>query len=335
MQAPTSIVIRAPNWLGDLLISTAFLQAVLERFPGIPVDVIVPRAFQALPLPHRGRLLPFDRTTDSPGRMGRRLRGRGYSHFFVLPPSLSSAWMAFRSSVRNRIGYRGQFRGWLLRPALAHRFAPRSVHLSREYLGLLRPWVDLDGAEFPAHLPLPPGWAEGHLPRGLAEMERRGEPYVVLAPGAEYGPAKQWPAESYRETAAALHRAGRRVVVAGLAKDRPMGETIVAGLDGALNLCGETGLEALVALISRAGLVISNDSGAMHLAAALQRPQIALFGSTNPAWTAPLNPKAHVVTRAEHCSPCYARSCPLGHTRCLRELAPGPVIEKAIALLSP
>jgi len=124
-------------------------------------------------------------------------------------------------------------------------------------------------------------------------------------------------------------------VVAGLEKDRPMGDAIVAGLDGALNLCGETGLEALVALISRAGLVISNDSGAMHLAAALQRPQIALFGSTNPAWTAPLNSKAHVFTRGEHCSPCYARTCPLGHTRCLNDLAPGPVIEKAIALLSP
>ena len=340
LQAPTAIVIRAPNWLGDLLIGTAFIQAVLQRFPGIPVDVIVPRAFQVLPLPHRGRLLPFDRTTDSPGRMGRRLRGQGYSHFFVLPPSLSSAWMAFRSGVPHRIGYRGQLRGWLLRPALAHRFPPRSVHLSREYLGLLGPWMDLDGddidgAEPSAHLPLPPGWVEHHLPAALAEIGAQGESYVVLVPGAEYGPARQWPVEHYRETAAALHRAGRRVVVDGLEKHRSMGDAIVAGLDGALNLCGETGVEALVALISRAGLVISNDSGAMHMAAALQRPQIALFGSTNPAWSAPLNSKAHVFTRNEHCSPCYARSCPLGHHRCLRELAPGPVIEKALTLLPP
>ncbi len=340
VEAPTSIVIRAPNWLGDLLISTAFIQAVLERFPGIPVDVIVPRAFQVLPVPHRGRLLPFDRKTDSPGRMGRSLRGQGYSHFFVLPPSLSSAWMAFRSGIRHRIGYRGQMRRWLLRPALAHPFPPRSVHLAREYLGLLLPWAVFDGvvlgsAELSAHLPLPPGWVERHLPRALAELESRGESYVVMVPGAEYGATRQWPPEHYRETATALHRAGWRVVVDGLESHRPLGEMIVAGLDGALNLCGETGVEALVALISRAELIFTNDSGAMHMAAALNRPQIALYGSTNPAWTSPLNSKAHLFTRNEHCSPCYARSCPLGHYRCLRDLAPGPVIEKALTLLSP
>lgn len=340
VEAPTSIIIRAPNWLGDLLISTVFCQAVLERFPGIPVDVIVPRAFQVLPVPHRGRLLSFDRKTDSPGRMGSSLRGRGYSHFFVLPPSLSSAWMAFRSGIRHRIGYRGPMRGWLLRPALTNPYPPRSVHLAREYLGLLRPWAVFDGgvsgsAELAAHLPLPPGWVERHLPGALAELGSRGESFVVLAPGADYGAAKQWPPEHYRETAAALHRAGWRVVVGGLEEHRPLGEMILDGLDGALNLCGETGVEALVAVISRAALVISNDSGAMHMAAALQRPQIALFGPTSLAWTSPLNSGAHVFTRDERCSPCFARSCPLGHQRCMKDLTPAPVIEKAIALLSP
>jgi heptosyltransferase-2 len=155
----------------------------------------------------------------------------------------------------------------------------------------------------------------------------------VLAPGAEYGPAKQWPAEHYRRAAAALHGAGWRIVVAGLPGDRPVGEAILADAPGGLNLCGETALPGLVALLARAALLVSNDSGAMHIAAALGTPQVALFGSTNPVWTRPLNPRARVVYRALPCSPCYRRVCPLGHTDCLVGIAPNAVVQQALSLL--
>ena len=334
---PTAILIRTPNWLGDLLVATAFVRAVLQRFPAARVDLIVRKGFEALPLPHRGRVLPFDRHALSAGAFGRSLRGRGHSHLFVLPPSFSAAWMAFCTGIPTRAGYRGQGRGWLLRPALRHRHAPRSVHLVREYLDLLAPWpLPATDAADPAAPPAaglapPEGWVEAHRP---PQAPAPGT-YVVLTPGAEYGPAKQWPEAHYRTLAAGLSEAGWPVVVAGLPKDRTLGERLLAGLPLGLNLCGETELPALTALLAGARLLVSNDSGGMHLGAALGVPQLALFGSTNPTWTGPLSPLAEIVTRNEPCAPCYARTCPLGHLRCLRDLAPAPVLARALALLGP
>jgi lipopolysaccharide heptosyltransferase II len=327
---PEAILIRTPNWLGDLLVSTAFVRAVLQRFPAARVDLIVRAGFEVLPLPHRGRVLPFDRRAIGAGAFGRGLRSQGHTHLFVLPPSFSSAWMAWRTGIPHRIGYRGQGRAWLLRPALAHRHAPRSVHLAQEYLDLLRPWLEATPEQFSAGLEPAPGWVEAHRPAAAPPAGS----YAVLAPGAEYGPAKMWPAEHYRALAATLDAAGWAVVVAGLAKDRAQGDAILAGSRAGANLCGATDLPGLTALLAGARLLVSNDSGAMHLGAALGLPQLALFGSTNPTWTAPLNPRAEVLYRAEPCSPCYARECPLGHLRCLRELRPEPVAERALALLA-
>ena len=330
---PQSILIRTPNWLGDLLVSTAFIQAVLRYFPRARVDLVVRKGFEILPLPHRGTVLPFDRHATSAGTFGAGLRAAGYSHFFVLPPSFSAAWMAFRSGVAHRPGYRGQGRGWLLRPALSHRHRPRSVHIGQEYLDLLAPFLPSTSPpileDFPAHLELSPEWRETHRP----PVPAQGEPYIVLAPGAEYGPAKQWPTRHYAATARALAARGWRMVVAGLPQDRPLGDAILAGAPGGLNLCGDTDLPGMVALVAGASLLISNDSGAMHVGAALGLPQIALFGSTNPHWTAPLNPRAELLTRNEPCAPCYARTCPLKHLNCLEQLEPALVIEKAEALL--
>jgi heptosyltransferase-2 len=326
---PTAILIRTPNWLGDLLVSTAFVRAVLARFPAARVDLVVRQGFEVLPLPHRGTVYAFDRARTSAGAFGRGLRGLGHTHAFVLPPSFSSAWMAFRSGIPHRIGYRGEGRAWLLRPAQRHRHPPRSVHLAQEYLDLLRPWLFAEAAQHPAGLELPAGWVDAQRP---ADAPAPGT-YVVLAPGAEYGPAKQWPVEHYAAVTAALHGAGVPVVVAGLRKDRALGQAMLAAAPSGHNLCGETDLPGLTALLAGARLLISNDSGAMHLGAALGLPQLALFGSTNPAWTAPLNPRAEVFYRGEACSPCYARECPLGHLRCLRELRPEPVAQRALALL--
>ena len=327
---PEAILVRTPNWLGDLLMSTAFLRALLARFPSTPVDLIVRAGFEVLPLPHRGRIFPYDKKVQGPGAFGRSLAGRGHSHFFVLPPSFSSAWMAFRSGVPRRIGYGGGGRGLLLRPALSYGHLHRSVHLVSEYLGLLQPWGLSQGDAATPGMELEEGWIAEHLPSVLAQ--ERG--YAVLAPGAEFGPAKQWPLAHYGELAAGLAAAGRCVVVAGLAKDRPAGAEILNHAAGGINLCGETDLPALVALLARAALLVSNDSGAMHIAAALQMPQVALFGSSNPDWTAPRNGRAAVMYRGLDCSPCYKRECPLGHTNCLREIEPGEVLARSLELLA-
>jgi heptosyltransferase-2 len=328
-RAPAAILVRTPNWLGDLMMATAFLEALCARFPDVPIDLIVRRGLENIPLPHRGRVLAFDRTQQSAGAFGRGLRGQGYSHCFVLPPSFSAAWMAWRSRIPWRIGYGGEGRGLLLRPALRRTAAPRSRHLALEYLDLLRPWgVQSDGATA-LHLPVDAAWVAQRRPAALAGLDG----YVVLASGAEYGPAKQWPLAYYARLAQGLGAAGWPVVVAGLAKDRAAAEQILQGVPGGINLCGDTGLEALIAVLAGAALLASNDSGAMHIGAALGIAQVAFFGSTNPRWTAPLNPRAHVLTRSLPCAPCYARECPLGHLNCLRELTPEPVLAQCLDLL--
>lgn len=327
--APTSILVRTPNWLGDLLMSTVFLQALLARFPEVPVDLIVRKGFELLPLPHRGRILPYDKAAQPPGRFGAALGSRGYSHFFVLPPSLSSAWMAFRSGAAHRIGYGGGGRGWLLRPAISYRHAHRSEHLTTEYLDLLGPWGGGGEENLLPRLEADEGWTARYLPDAVKDKA----PYILLAPGAEFGPAKQWPISHFADLATALGKQGWRVVVMGLDKDRLDGDRMLAGCPGGVNLCGETDLPAVVALVARAALLVSNDSGAMHMGAALQRPQIALFGSSNPAWTSPRNPHGIVEYLGLDCSPCYKRSCPLGHTDCLVKIDPGRVLEIARKLL--
>lgn len=309
--------------------ATGFIRAVMERWPEAAVDVVLRPGFEALPLPQRGRLIPFDDRRISAGAFGASLRPRRPDRFYVLPPSFSAAWMAWRSGAPERVGYRGQLRGAFLAPALAHRRAPRSAHLLQEYLDLVDP--ALDAAAHPPSLDLPAAWADGQLGGTCRRLPER---FLAVAPGAIYGPAKAWPAANYRETARALRdRTGLPVVILGTREEHALGEEVRAGGEGVLNWCGETGLPGLVAVLSRADLLVSNDSGAMHVMAALGRPQVAIFGSTAPAWTGPLNPRAAVVTRHEPCAPCFRRRCRYGHYRCLRGIEPAAVVGEALALL--
>jgi len=326
---PGRIVVRTPNWLGDLMMATGVLRAILERWPAAAVDIIVRAGHESLPLPKRGRVIPFDRGKRSAGSFGASLRPAGYDRFFVLSPSFSSAWMAWRSRIPERIGHRGHLRSGLLRPAIAHRGGGRRVHLAREYLDLVDPELELDC--YPPRLDVPGPWVAENLARLCRELPER---FVAIAPGAVYGPAKAWPAERYREVARGLRdRAGLPVLLLGTADEHPLAEQVRAGEGGILNWCGATDLPALVAVLSRAALLVSNDSGSMHVMAALGRPQVAIFGSTSPTWTGPINPQAAVVTAGLPCAPCFARTCRFGHADCLRRVSAGQVLEQALARL--
>jgi len=326
---PGRIVVRAPNWLGDLMMATGVVRAILERWPAAAVDLVVRAGHEALPLPKRGRAIPFDHRTISAGTFGVTLRTTGYDRCYVLPPSYSAAWMAWRSGVPERIGYRGHFRGPLLHPALAHRAPARSVHLTREYLDLIDPALEL--ACYPPRLDLPGAWVEEQVARICRELPER---FVAIAPGAVYGPAKAWPAERYRELACGLReRAGVTVLLLGTSDEHALAEQVRNGEAGILNWCGTTDLPGLVAVLSRAALLVSNDSGAMHVMAALRRPQVAIFGSTSPVWTGPINEKASVVALSLPCAPCFARTCRYGHYDCLRNVTAEQVLGQALALL--
>jgi len=326
---PGRIVIRAPNWLGDLMMATGVLRAIVESWPDTVVDLVVRSGHETVPLPRRGRVIPFDRAKSSAGAFGAALAGSGYDRFYVLPPSFSAAWMAWRSGAPERVGYRGHFRGPLLRPALAHRAPAGSVHLAREYLDLVDPALELD--RYPPWLELPNGWAAEHLAGICRELPER---FAAVAPGAVYGPAKAWPADRFRELVRGLGAsAGIPVVLVGTREERGLAEQVRAGAEGVLNWCGTTDLPGLVAVLSRATLLVSNDSGAMHVAGALRRPQVAIFGSTSPVWTGPLNPNAAIVSHPLPCSPCFSRTCRYGHGDCLTKVTADEVLERATALL--
>jgi heptosyltransferase-2 len=159
---------------------------------------------------------------------------------------------------------------------------------------------------------------------GLKPAER----LVALCPGAEYGPAKRWPAGHFAETAARLKAQGMTPIVLGTQKDVPIGLSIEQLSHGAaLNLAGRTTLDEAMHLIAGSAMVVTNDSGLMHVAAALGRPQVALFGSSSPEHTPPLSDAAVVIYKRLVCSPCFARECPLGHLRCLTEISPAEVLD--------
>jgi len=170
----------------------------------------------------------------------------------------------------------------------------------------------------------------GNLSRALSHLGLgRSKPVVAFCPGAEYGPAKRWPARHFAELAITLAARGRAVWLFGSGKDSEIGEQIVHLSGGAaVNLCGRTDLASAIDLLSIAEAVVSNDSGLMHVAAAVGRPVVALYGSSSPAHTPPLSKIARVVSIGIDCSPCYASECPLGHFRCMNDLVPARVLEE-------
>jgi heptosyltransferase-2 len=312
---PERILVRLPNWLGDLMLSRPLLHALRAARPGAEAVAVAPRPLLDL-VSAEGlfeRLHSWTSNGSERSALLREVRAWRPDVALVLPPSFSSALFAWRSGARRRIGYRHDGRAALLSRALRRR--PRGdLHLSLEYLALgdelgVRPIpvprlvVPVQGVERSAAL--------------LGRLRAAGDRLALLAPGAAYGPAKRWPLDRFVAVARHVVRRGLAALVCGAASERAVCEQVAreAG-SGVASVAGETDLPAQAALCARAALVVSNDSGLAHLAAAAGAPTVVVFGSTSSAWTAPLGPRVRVLQHAPVCAPCFQRRCRIGY-RCL------------------
>jgi len=327
----------APNWIGDALLAQPLFALLQARHPGAAIDVLAPAwtapVLARMPevadvLPTRfehGRLALSERW-----RLGRSLRGR-YDAAWVLPNSLKSALVPFFAGIPRRVGFVGEQRFGLLN--VLHRLDEQRLPLMADRYAQL---AVAPGEPVPA--PLPQTRLRVDAANRDAALARLGldasRPVVAFCPGAEYGPAKRWPAEHFAALAGTLAAKGRQVWLFGSAKDQPAADAILAAAPhaGITSLCGRTDLATAIDLLSRAAAVVANDSGLMHVASALGRPLVALYGSSSPAHTPPLDPRARLVWLQPECSPCYARECPLGHFRCMRELRPAQVLAELDSL---
>jgi heptosyltransferase II len=290
-----------------------------------PVYRAMPQVAEVVELPfaHGGLQLRERR------QMARTLKGR-FDVAYVCPNSLKSALLPLWAGIAKRVGYKGEGRIGLLTHRLPNPRKGERPPMVAFYSALSG---DADVQADQPRLSVPPGLVADTL--AWAKLQPQG--FYVLAPGAEYGDAKRWPAEHFAQLAAQLDAPA---VLLGSGKEAALTAQIAAQANAqqpgqVRDWAGRTTLDQALALIAAARAVVSNDSGLMHVAAALGVPQVAIFGSSSPLHTPPLSARAQVLwlkndphyQPALDCAPCFERSCPLGHTRCLRDITPQRVLQ--------
>ena len=345
-----SLVI-APQWIGDAVMTEPLLRRLHARGERLTVGALpwVAPVYRAMPQVQSVVEFPFQHgglQLRVRRQIAREMQGR-FDTAYVLPNSLKSALLPFLASIPRRVGYLGEARVGLLTHRLKN---PQGKPPMVAFYSALSGQADLETDQ--PRLTLPAGEAE----RVAAAHGLTPQGYFVFAPGAEFGPSKRWPEAHYAQLATVLiARHGLPVVLLGSGKDAAVCEAIVQAVGPAaapaaaatpqgahraaaarcVSLAGHTSLSEAIALIGGARAMVSNDSGLMHIGAAFGIPQVAVFGSSSPRHTPPINQAARVIWLKEDlsyqppldCAPCFERECPLGHQRCLRDVTPQQVLE--------
>jgi lipopolysaccharide heptosyltransferase II len=331
---PRRILVREVNWLGDLVMSLPALRAIRRAWPDAHVAVLVRRELAGFFDGARwiDEVIPFAIARGIRGIVDRRrvirdIRAGSFDLAILFPTSFESALWVTMAGVPRRAGYSADARSAMLTLRALPPAAATVGHQVHFWLQMVRATVGAvgDASDFAIAAD------EANLIRvrtWLASRRKRADgPLVAIAPAAAYGPAKEWPAQHFARLIDHLaEHIGTECVLVGAPGERARCEQVAAtAQSGAIVAAGETNVAELLAILAIADGFVGNDSGAMHVSAALGKPTVGIFGSTNPMRTAPMGPHARVIWHHLACSPCLARTCRFGHYDCLREITPDEV----------
>ena len=327
LQDAARTLVISPNWIGDAVMAQPLLRQLKAISPGRAIDVLAPPSVA----PVWRAMAEVDSVLETPFRHGalqlrerwkyaQVLRARGYADAYVLPNTLKYALIPWLAGIALRVGYKGEQRYGLINRMHHDDVPPRPMVAF--YAALAQaPRAALQADTGPPRLQASGAQVAAALGRAGIAPDR---PLLVFAPGAEFGAAKRWPARHFAALARTAFEADPRLQLAllGSPKDKQACDDIIAiaGPGALFNLAGATSLDEAIALLARADAVVANDSGLMHIASALNRPVIALYGPTDPDHAPPLSDVAAALSLRLACAPCRQRECPLGHHHCMEQM---------------
>lgn len=328
---PRKILIIGPSWVGDTVMAQALFKLLKQQYPDVLIDVLAPSwtftVLSCMPEVNHAIEMPIGHgefKLRERYRIGKSLRDKQYDQAIVLPNSFKSALIPWFANIPVSTGWLREGRSLLLNDGrkLDKKRYPLMIE---QYLALgLK-----EGASLPADYPYPAFHVTEAAQQAALAAHQPAWPkrkVLALGAGAEFGPSKRWPAEYYAELANKKLDEGYDVWLFGSPKDRAVTDSIMALTQQRCeNLAGRLQLSETIALLSLTAGVVSNDSGLMHIAAALNKPLIVIYGSTSPSFTPPLSKTAQVLKLNLDCQPCFQRDCPLKHHKCMRDITPAQV----------
>jgi len=336
-QRENAVLVVGPGWVGDMVMAQSLFKTLKQQAPERAIDVVAPTWGQALleRMPEVRHTLTLPVAHGELGllrrwRLGQALKSLRHRQAIVLPRSAKSALVPWLARIPHRTGYLGEQRYGLLND-IRPLDRERTYRTVDRFLSL----AGFEGEKFgtgtiqdtPAPALISTTTQQEQTLGDLGIVRRFGTGTIVtLCPGAEYGPAKRWPAASFAALARHYLACGAAVWLLGASKDAEITRSIARDAPGALDLAGHTTLSQAIDLLAASTAVVTNDSGLMHIAAATPTQVIALYGSSDPEYTPPLSERARIIYHHLECSPCFARECPLGHLNCLRGISPEEVI---------
>ncbi|NOQ94207.1 MAG: lipopolysaccharide heptosyltransferase II [Methylophaga sp.] len=329
------ILIIGPSWIGDMVMAQSLFKALKADNPNATIDVLalawtkplldrMPEVNKAITMPISHGVFGWKMRKQ----IGHELRQEQYDQAIVLPNSWKSALIPWFANIPVRTAWRGEMRYGLINDlrVLDKETVPMMV---QRYVSLAYPASQSNIApSYPAPLMI----AED-IKATFQISQNANQQRLIFCPGAEFGPAKQWPSSHFADLASTHLEQGWQLLILGSEADKKISEEIIGYIpseyqNSVFNLCGKTALSDAIDLLGTADLVVSNDSGLMHITAALQKNLTVIYGPTSPSFTPPLASNSHIVQLDVECGPCFQKSCPEGHHKCMRDLTSDIVIER-------